>query len=91
MTATAQIPAQKRQCLGGAVKAIRKAHGIKQDTLAQACGVDPAYVSRIENGDRQPSMPVLLKLAEALDVSIDSISYQANVYVIADTSEQVPA
>jgi transcriptional regulator with XRE-family HTH domain len=84
-TAATPTPEQRRRCLGGAVKRIRQLKKIKQDTLAQAVGVNPAYLSRIESSDRQPSMEVLLRLVQYLEVDLDDISYLANVYVIAES------
>lgn len=84
MTSSTPIPAQKRMCLGGAVKRIRNLKKLKQDPVAQAVGINPAYLSRIENGERQPSMEVLLKLVQVLEVDLKDISYLANVYVVSD-------
>lgn len=86
MARNAVIPEQKRMCLGGAVKRIRRATNKTQDALAQKAGVNPGYMSRIENGERQPSAEVLLKIAEFLEVDLDDISYLANVYVLTEAA-----
>ena len=42
--------------------------GLTQEQLAHECGLDLTYVGGIERGRRNPSVKVLGKLAEALNV-----------------------
>jgi transcriptional regulator with XRE-family HTH domain len=42
------------------------ASGISQNTLARRCGVSPAFVSRLLQGQRQPFRPTVAALAGAL-------------------------
>ncbi|OGM29487.1 hypothetical protein A2630_00635 [Candidatus Woesebacteria bacterium RIFCSPHIGHO2_01_FULL_44_10] len=53
---------------GKAIKTIRAAKGVTQKDLAKALNVDNSYLSRIEKGDRTPSIDVLEKIAKKLDV-----------------------
>ncbi len=46
----------------------RQAKGMSQEDLAGEAEVARNYVSRIENGHVAFSVPVLLKIAEALDI-----------------------
>ena len=39
------------------------------DTLAQRSGLTPNYIGNIENGQRDPSLTTLFKLAEGLGVA----------------------
>lgn len=41
---------------------------MSQKDLAEALDVDPSYVSRLESGEREPSISLLRKLADALSV-----------------------
>lgn len=53
------------------LKALRKERRWSQEELAQAAGVDQHQLSRYENGHAVPSAEALVKLAQALDVSVD--------------------
>lgn len=66
---------------GAAVRAFRKAIGIKQVDLALRANVTSGTLSRIESGSRQPSPPVTRKLADGLGVSLEAITYPVTVQV----------
>lgn len=53
------------------IKLIRKSKKIKQSDLAKSSGISRAYLSELENGKKtNPSTDVLMRIANALDVSI---------------------
>lgn len=52
------------------LKNIRKSKNIAQERLALESGVDRTFVSKIERGIGNPSLEVLLRLANRLDVSV---------------------
>ena len=56
--------------VGDRVRKRRRELGLSQRELASK-GVSYAYISRIENGERNPSVSVLRKLAPKLGVSVD--------------------
>ena len=56
--------------LGGNVKALRQALGISQEELAFRAELDRTYISQIERGVSNPSVFVLLKVANVLDVEL---------------------
>jgi transcriptional regulator with XRE-family HTH domain len=65
-----------RKVNGAAVGTIRKALGMRQDALAAGAGITAAYLSQIEHGHRQqPAPEVMRRLADALGVPLDSITY----------------
>lgn len=82
----ALTPRTERRLLGGAAKRIREAKRIKQDTIAQAIGVHPAYLSNLERGKKQPSLDLQTRLAGALAVDLDDITYLTCVYEVADSA-----
>jgi transcriptional regulator with XRE-family HTH domain len=51
------------------IKTIRTARGISQKELARRVGVPQAHISDIERNKRRASIPVLLKIMEALKCS----------------------
>lgn len=50
----------------------RKARKITQSALADAVGVTAAFISQIESGNRHPSYGLMLKIANELQVSVES-------------------
>ncbi|MFI9722592.1 helix-turn-helix domain-containing protein [Streptomyces sp. NPDC052396] len=56
--------------LGERVRRLRTAHGLSQQQLATHSGVSEAHVSRLEGGTRLPSLQVLARIAEGLDVAL---------------------
>ncbi|MBR2818043.1 MAG: helix-turn-helix domain-containing protein [Reyranella sp.] len=57
------------QVLGKRVRSMRRRNGTTLDQLAEATGLNKGYLSRIESGEKTPSIATLLKLAGALEVS----------------------
>ncbi|OJX73980.1 helix-turn-helix transcriptional regulator [Leifsonia sp. 71-9] len=64
-----------RRLNGTALRILRQALGITARDLAARAGIDPSFLSRLENGARQPSPPVLRRLAHGLGVPVEAISY----------------
>ncbi len=63
------MAAVSSQVLGKRVRSIRRRSGTTLDQLAEATGLNKGYLSRIESGEKTPSIATLLKLADALKVS----------------------
>ena len=49
---------------------LRKLKGLTQAELAELAGVFRLMVSKFESGDYNPSLALLVKLAEALDMDV---------------------
>jgi len=56
--------------LGRAVRELRERHGWSQTQLAAAAGMTQSAVARFEAGGTVPTLPVLERLAHALDVEL---------------------
>lgn len=58
---------------------LRRDKGWTQKALAQrvAGGVNTTYIGKIERGDQLPSLKILLRLSQALDVSIGDFFYSS--------------
>jgi transcriptional regulator with XRE-family HTH domain len=54
--------------LGKAIRMVREAKGLKLGALAERASVSVPFLSLVENGERQPSLAVLRKLAEGLRI-----------------------
>ena len=61
--------------IGQRIRKIRKAQGFSQETLAEQAGISVTHMSHIETGNTKLSLPVLVDLAEILDVRTDDILY----------------
>jgi transcriptional regulator with XRE-family HTH domain len=61
--------------LGERIKALRQAAGWSQGELAQRVGTDARQISRYENARITPSLDVLARIAETLDVSLDHLVF----------------
>ncbi|QDJ12138.1 Transcriptional regulator, Xre family (plasmid) [Roseomonas mucosa] len=59
--------------LGERVNALRVALGLSQEDFAAQAGLDRTYVSGIERGLRNPTLLVLLRLAQALEVPVTEL------------------
>ena len=59
-----------RRLVGRNVKRLRIAAGLSQAELAERMGVDRAYVSGLELGQRNPTIVTLWHIAKALGVKI---------------------
>ena len=61
-----------RQMVGRNVQRLRIEAGLSQAALADRMGVDRAYVSGLELGQRNPTIVTLWHIAEALGVKLQS-------------------
>ena len=61
--------------IGEKIRKFRKAKGFSQDFLAEKAGISVTHMSHIETGNTKLSLPVLVLLADALDVHTDDILY----------------
>ncbi|MDH5666199.1 MAG: helix-turn-helix transcriptional regulator, partial [Nitrosopumilus sp.] len=61
--------------IGANIKTLRLAKGLQQKEVASMTGVSVSQYGRIENGLTKSSIVVLLRMAEALEVSLDMLIY----------------
>ena len=61
--------------IGRRIRRIRIAKGITQEKLAEYASISTVYMSHIETESAKPSLSVLVRIAEALDVRVDSLLY----------------
>ncbi|AEI41590.1 helix-turn-helix transcriptional regulator [Paenibacillus mucilaginosus] len=55
------------------IKERRKAKGLSQDDLAQACTVSRQTINAIENNKYDPSLSLAFQLARVLGVTVDEL------------------
>jgi ribosome-binding protein aMBF1 (putative translation factor) len=68
--AEAYAAAQRAFELGRAVRELRELNGWSQAQLAELAGMTQSAVARFEAGGTVPTLPVLERLARALDVEL---------------------
>ena len=61
------------QKLGERIKQLRKKKGISQTDLAYDCDFEKQNMRRIEAGKTNPTIKTLLKISQALKISISEI------------------
>jgi transcriptional regulator with XRE-family HTH domain len=68
------------QFLAGFARALRRARlkkGLTQEAVAEAAGVHPTYVSRVETGAYTPTISVAFRLSHAVGRSLSSLVREA--------------
>ena len=61
------------QAIGTRVRRLRKARGLTQQTLAELSDQEPSNISHIERGATKLSLPTLVNIANALEVTVDEL------------------
>jgi len=73
--------------VGKAMRLGREAQGHAQDAFALIAGVDRSYYGKLERGERQPSVGLLLRIAYALGVPGSDLLKFAEV-ILADEARK---
>jgi len=72
--ATTAVEAVSSGRLGERVKELRRARGLTLDGLAELSGVSRAMISKLERGEKNPTLVVAAKLAEGLGVTLSRVA-----------------
>lgn len=65
--------------MGAKIRYYRQLKGINQTDFSVQLSISSQYLSKIENGKRIPSLPVLLSIAEALGIELAELLDGKNV------------
>ena len=57
------------RAFGEVIRSLREGKGLAQDQFALLASVDRSYYGKLERGERQPSLGLLLRIAGGLGVS----------------------
>lgn len=57
------------RAFGEVIRALREDMGVAQDAFALAASVDRSYYGKLERGERQPSLALMLRIASGLGIS----------------------
>ncbi len=61
--------------IGKRIREIRTQKHLTQATLAEMSGIEPSNISHIERAATKLSLPTLVSIANALEVSLDELVY----------------
>jgi len=61
------------QKFGDNMKKIRLKIEMSQSDICRESGLDPAYISNVENGKQNLTLSTMEKIASVLDVSVDQL------------------
>lgn len=78
--------------IGKRIKSFRVKKGWTQAVLAEKSGVEPSNISHIERAATKVSLPTLISIANALDVSLDEIVYNSlvkNEHILVNTINEL--
>lgn len=68
------MESKKNLEIGDKIRAIRNKQGLTQDALARKCDIPYTTLTKIEaNVIKKPSIQTVVKIAEGLGISIDSL------------------
>lgn len=82
--------------LGDIIHFARIRKGYTLESLSEALDITPGHLQHIENGRRNPSVPLLLELMRILEFSVDELVFPEKIpenvlYVDGLTEEQIDA
>lgn len=63
--------------IGKRIRQLRLEHGWSQAVLAEKSGIEPSNISHIERAATKLSLPTLINISNASDVSLDEIVYES--------------
>lgn len=84
----------KKEALGQVLKQRRAAYALTQRELARKLGVKTSHVAYLENGRRRPSLSLLSRLANTLDLDKQRLFLLAHPeaqWVVGNHRESAPA
>ena len=62
-----------RREFGDSVGRVRRERGWTQEQLAERAGVHRSYIAAVESGARNPTLDVIVKLANGLQVEVTTL------------------
>ena len=68
---------------------IRKKKGLSQAALGKSIGTSGDVVGRYERGDIKPSIEVVVKIADALEVSVDYLIGKTDLQLDRDAVQRL--
>lgn len=73
MNAPEPGPGDELHAVAPQLRALRRRAGLTLEAAARSAGLSPAHLSRLETGQRQPSLPMLLALARVYGTTVSDL------------------
>ena len=70
---------QLQRIIGNNIKLTRNNQGYTQEGLAERAEISVEHIKQVERGQKMLSVESLLRVAEALQVSVDSLVYEKTI------------
>ena len=70
--------AERKLYIGGRVRRLRRELGLNQSAMAAEIGISPSYLNHLERNQRPVTAQVLLRLAQAYDLDLRSLTAAAD-------------
>ena len=77
--------------IGKRIRETRKQRGLSAEELAEIADLSTVYISYIENAKRKPSLESLIKISNALEITIDELLYGNLLYNGTVTTARTPS
>ena len=75
--------------LGMRIKEQRQRRTLTQQQLAEKVNLTPGFISRIETGNKKPSLEVLLSICAALNITLNDLLVGNQISQESDYNEEV--
>ncbi len=72
------------------VSSLRKKRGFSQEALAKVAGTTRASIALLESGSANPTLEILMKVSQALKISIDEMSSAPHAECLHIKAKDVP-
>jgi predicted transcriptional regulator/DNA-binding XRE family transcriptional regulator len=73
--------------MGRRIRVVRQKQGLTQAALAQRLGISASYLNLLENDRRALTAPLLIRLAQALDLDLRAFAQSEDVRLASDVAE----
>ncbi|MEU3049987.1 XRE family transcriptional regulator [Streptomyces sp. NPDC006984] len=73
MTTSADPAPEGLDAVAPRLRDLRRGRGLTLESAARRAGLSPAHLSRLETGNRQPSLPLLLALARVYGTTVGEV------------------
>ena len=70
---SAWVPSSPQRRFGSRIRELRLAAGLRQEDLAERCGLFRTYMSRVETGRANPTLTMIHALADSLGVAVTEL------------------
>ena len=81
-----------KRLIGARIKSIREAKRLTQEMLAEKMDINTVYLSNIERGRANPTLDMLIKFADALEVEMWEIfdfGHKVNIKELRETMNKL--